>query len=73
MAQIRVLARPTVRYDSAYKTPLPAARYTLLSQQEMEARIEAARLDEAPARCPTCGSGAADPPKPRLRAVGGTS
>jgi hypothetical protein len=38
-----------------YDTPLPA-RPPLLTQEEMVARIEAARLKDAPPICPTCHS-----------------
>ena len=40
-------------YDREYRTPLP--RHVLLSQSEMVARIEAARLEDAAPVCPSCG------------------
>ena len=40
-------------YDREYQTPLP--RCVLLSQSEMVARIEAARLEDAAPVCPSCG------------------
>ena len=40
---------------AAYTAPLPRQE-SLLSQDDMVARIEAARLEEAPEVCPTCES-----------------
>jgi superfamily II helicase len=41
--------------SAGYTTPLPTLP-ALLTQEEMVARIEAARLEDAPPLCPTCGS-----------------
>jgi hypothetical protein len=41
--------------SAGYETPLPTLP-PLLTQEEMVARIEAARLEDAPPQCPTCHS-----------------
>lgn len=54
----------TKRYRYLIRYGAPAV--TLLSQDDMVSRIEAARMEDAPACCPTCGSSAA----PLRRCVG---
>ena len=50
----RETVRPINPYRSYARVPNPPP--PLLSQAEIVARIEAVRLEEAPAVCPTCGS-----------------
>lgn len=42
-------------FSDAQRKALPPSAVVLLSLDEMVARIEAIRLEAAPAQCPTCG------------------